>query len=196
MSVEETYGIAVGGPDEGLAIARSLASNNRASLRWVSLWTARQLQSKFTAHFGSRLMSRSAETESMLCLPSPTIDDASYFIAHAGDDPVCIHWSPRLYVSDEGLDAPWISFVDGGGRKRDDARIYRFELAGNAVPLTTMGDRPSDPDLKFGPMAATGWELRLVAIRDHMPRDQFLHWIASATSVPPAIIREAPARRE
>jgi hypothetical protein len=196
MSVQETYGIAVNGPEEGLAIARSLASNNRALLRWVSLWTARQLKSKFTVNFGSRLVSRSPEIKSMLCLPSPTIDDVCYFVAHAGDDPVCIHWSPRLYVSDEGFDAPWISFVDGDGRKRDDAQVYGFELAGNAVPLTTMGDRPSDPDLMFGPVAATGWELRLVAIRDHMPREQFLHWIASATSVPLAMIRDAPTRRE
>jgi len=86
-------------------------------------------------------------TGSMECRPDPSLDDVRAFVARAGNDPVRIHWSPRLYVSDEGLDAPWISFVTPDGLARDDARIYRFELAGNAVPLTTMGDRPSDRDL-------------------------------------------------
>ena len=190
MSVQETYAIAVKGLDEGLTTAARLASNTRAALRWVALWTARPLGSEFTAHFGPRLLSQTMESEWMLCLPGPTIDDIRYFAAHAGDDPVCIHWSPALYVSDEGPDAPWISFVDGDGRKREDARVYGFELAGNAIPLTTGADRPSDANFIFGPIVATGWELRLIAIRDHMPREELLRWLGEATSAPVTSIQE------
>jgi hypothetical protein len=191
VSVVETYSIAVNGPDDGLAIADRLAQANNASLRWVALWTARPLGSELTVHFGARLMSQSVEKESMLCVSNPTIDDVRYFIAHAGDDPVCIHFSPPLYVSDKGPSAPWISFVDSHGNKRDDARVYGFELASNAIPLTTMSDLPWDADFLFGPTAATGWELRLKVVRDHMPREELVQWIAKASSAPVGLIRDA-----
>jgi hypothetical protein len=193
VSVGETYAIAVNGPEDGLTIADRLAKANNASLRWVSLWTARPMRSEFTVHFGTRLVSQSVEKEWMLCVSDPTIDDVRYFIAHAGGDPVCIHFSPPLYVSEGGPGAPWISFIDSYGNKRDDARVYGFELAGNAIPLTT-SDRPWDVSFIVGPTAAMGWELRLKIIRDHIPRDELVHWIAKACSVPLALIREVAAR--
>lgn len=124
----------------------------------------------------------------MVLLPSPALDDARALVELAGAAPVCVHWSPRVYVDDTGDDAPWISFVDPHGFRRDDARVYGLELAGNAAPLTT-GDRPSAPDFVFGPSVAEGWALHLVAIRDHLPALELQTCIAAAASVAPAMVR-------
>ncbi len=193
MSVQETWSIVVNGPTDGLEVAVRLADANRAELRWAGLWPSNGSESAITAHFGSRLVSRAVEPAFMLLLPNPSIDDVRVFVAHAGETPTCIHWSPRLYDADAGGDAPWISFVDPYGVRRDDARVYGFELAGNAVPLTTMGDRPSSPELVFGPAVAAGWALHLVAIRDHMSAAELQSWIAEAASVAPSLVRNVSA---
>lgn len=193
MSVQETWSIVVNGPADGLEVAVRLAAANRAELRWAGVWPTSGSESPITAHFGSRLVSRAVDSASMVLLPNPSIDDVRAFVARAGDAPVCVHWSPRLYADDAGGDAPWISFVDPYGVRRDDARVYGFELAGNAVPLTTMGDRPSSPELVFGPAVAAGWALQLVAIRDHMPAVELQSWIAEAASVAPSLVRNVSA---
>jgi hypothetical protein len=133
----------------------------------------------------------------MECLPSPTLDEVRKLVARTASAPVgnqhvlCIHWSPRLYAADEGPEGRWVSFVDPDGKHRDDARVYAIELARNAVPLTTLGDRPWNTELEFGPAPATGWALRLGVMRDHMPEAILIDWFAEVMSVPVGAIARA-----
>ena len=87
----------------------------------------------------------------------------------------------------EGADPAWLSYGDG----RDDARIYRVELARNAVPLTTMGDHPAHPHFALGPEHASGWSLALVVVRDHMPREELVRQLADAAGVPVTAVSHA-----
>lgn len=189
VSVQEKYAITVTGPDDGVAVAVRLAEATCAELRWAAAWLPAPVPS-MTSRFGSRLVTGSVESTVMVLLPTPTLVEARAFVTDTGEAPVCVHWSPRLYQADHGRDAPWIPLVDDSGRRRDDARVYGFELAGNAVPLTTMGDRASDADLVFGPAPATGWSLQLVVIRDHLSSAQLRSWVGAVTSVSPESIRK------
>jgi len=172
LSVSETYSIVVNGPDDGLTIAGRLAASNGALIRWAAFWTA---------------------DLDMTCVSNPTMADVRHLVARAADDPLCIHWSPALYTSDVGPGAPWISYVDDRGIERDDARVYGIELAHNAIPLTTMSDRPGDEKLGYGPTPGAGWALHLRAIRDHMTEEQLRHWLATAASVPLASVQRVRA---
>jgi len=196
VSVQEIYAVHVDGFTHGFAAAERLSARAGAVLRWAALWidpTGPDLENRrsaLAARFGPHLTTlAAAEVDTRaLCLTSPTPAQAQALVAHAAELPVVVHWSPALYVGEEGPEAPWISFVDGSGSIRDDARLYRIELAGNAVPLTA-GDRPEDGSFVYGPQVGSGWELRLVAIRDHMPRGELVQWLAEAMSVPATTIR-------
>lgn len=152
------------GAESGLVIGARLAARTNARIRWAARWV-----------------------DDMELLASPSLDDARALVARAAaedaNQPVCVHWSPRLYTADDGPDAPWISFVGADGARRDDARVYAIELAGHAIPLTTLGDRPWSGDLALGPTPGTGWALRLVAIRDHMPESELVEWLAAAMEI-------------
>lgn len=187
MSVQETYAIAIDGPDEGLAIAMRLAERVGSTLRWVALWTVRS---------GVAGCDRQLEDGRFLgVVTRPSLDQVRSMLAQADGEPVCAHWSAPLYVGDEGPPAPWIAFVDPFGGTRDDAVVYSIELAGGAQPRSTLGDRPSAPgiegDFELGPAEAKGWALHTVVVRDHMPRAELVAWIAAACGVDASRIRPA-----
>jgi len=185
VSVQEIWSISVNGPADELTIGARCADAIGAKLRWAAVWSPAE-PSAITTRFGEHL--HTVEGASMVVLPSPALDDARALLMLAGAAPVCVHWSPRIHVDDTGGDAPWISFVDPLGVRRDDARVYGIELAGNAAPLTT-SDRPSAPDFVFGPSRAIGWALHLVAIRDHLPALELQSRLAAAASVATGLVR-------
>lgn len=120
----------------------------------------------------------------MFALDRPSLDAIRTLMAHAAEDRFAVRWTPRIYTADDGTDGAWISFRDHEGFVRQDAKIYAIELTANAAPLTTPSDRLDDDDLHFGPQNASGWQLGFVAIRDHMPSEQLLRWVATAAEVP------------
>jgi hypothetical protein len=197
VSVQEVHAVAVKGFAEGFAAANQLASRTGAILRWAALWvdpaepSLRKRHSELVAHFGARLTPLApVDPETLtVCLTSPTPTDVRDLAVRVADLPFAAHFSPACYVGEDGPDPPWIPFVDVSGGIHDDARVYEIELAGNAVPLTTSGDRPWHVGFSCGPMEASGWELRLVSIRDHMPRADLLLWLSEAMGVRVASIR-------
>lgn len=192
VSVQEVHSVRVRGYEDGFFAAQKLASRVGATLRWAALWLdldtpeRRARRAALVAHFGPRLAAvpPADPASATVCVVSPTRDDMDALVAHAEGLAFTAHFSPPLYEGDHGPDAPWIAFVDPEGYLRDDARVYRIELACNAVPLTTSGDRPHDPGFGYGPAPASGWALRLVTIRDHMPRHDLARWLADAMGVP------------
>ncbi len=197
VSVQEVYAVRVEGFADGFAAAERLASRTGAILRWAALWldpaepSLRRRHSELVAHFGSRLAVLAAsEIETLVvCLVTHASSDVRHLVAHAANQAVVVHFSPAMYLGEEGPEAPWISFSDSAGHVRDDARVYRIELVCDAVPLTTSGDRPCDTGFSYGPQEASGWDLRLVVIRDHMPRAELVRWLSEAMGVPTASIR-------
>lgn len=186
MAVQERYAFAVTGSEDGLALASRLAAFTGAQLRWAAVWAGASGRPDIIERFSMRpvpLLSAAEFGVTMVCVPSPTPGEIRDLIAHAGQSSLCVHWSPPMYESEEGPGAPWISFVDPDGFQRDDARVYRIELASDATPLTTE-DRPWHRDFVLGPEPASGWGLRVTAIRDHMPRGELLERLAAAASVP------------
>lgn len=113
----------------------------------------------------------------------PTADEIRDFIGHADTHALAVHFGPIRYVGDEGPDSPWISYVDHEGRRRVDAKVDAIELARDAVPLTTMAARPGESDFCFEPQSAEGWALHLSVVRDHMPVEQLVKWLANAAEV-------------
>lgn len=188
------YAVCVEGFAQGFAAAERLSSRTGATLRWAAMWLdpSEPIDGGESTDVGGE----STEGEStdvganrLKSLVSPTAAEVRDLIACAAHRAVIVHYSPATYVGEEGPDAPWISFVDAAGHVRDDARVYRIELAGNAVPLTTLGDRPSDPGFAYGPREASGWDLRFVVVRDHMPRAELVRWLAEGMGMPPGSIR-------
>lgn len=201
MSVVEVYAIRVSGFVEGFLAAQKLAARTGAVLRWAAAWldprepAHREKHAAIARCFGARLVATGPVDHEMLtaCVASPTSSEAHDLVAHAASLPVVFHFSPPLYEGEEGegADATWISFIDHAGHHRDDARVYRIELAGDAAPLT-VADRPGMSGFGYGPALATGWHLHLVAIRDHMPRSELVRWLAEAADVPLDTIGSPP----
>lgn len=179
MARLERYAITVGGLDGGLDVADRLASCCGATLRWAAVWTDEP--SRFEGSW-PRLAWADADV-TVVYLENPTRASVRELAARADRDACCVHWSARTYTSDEGEDARWIAFEDTRGFRRDDARVYRIELAWNARPLTAP-DRPWQDDFPLGPELAAGWRLHVAVVRDHMPRERLVAWLAEAAEVP------------
>lgn len=173
---------------QGFAAAERLSSHTGATLRWAGLWLDPSGEEPTEAG-AQRGEPTDVDAMGLKVLVGPTAAEVRNLVACAAGQAVVVHFSPATYMGEEGPDAPWISFVDAAGHVRDDARVYRIELAGNAIPLSTSGDRPWDAGFAYGPQEASGWDLRFVVVRDHMPRAELVLWLAEAMRVPPASIR-------
>lgn len=183
------YAVHVESFAQGFAAAERLSSRTGATLRWAALW--HDPSGEEPTDMGAPTAGEPTDVGAkwLKSLVSPTAADVRDLVACAAGQAVVVHFSPATYVGEEGPDAPWISFVDAAGHVRDDARVYRIELAGNAIPLSTSGDRPWDAGFAYGPQEASGWDLRFVVVRDHMPRAELVLWLAEAMGVPPGSIR-------
>jgi hypothetical protein len=192
MSVQERWTIEIEGVDQGLVVAARLAAAAGASIRWAALWTSRSIAAELRSHFGTTLREASDEAGgAMFCLARPSLEAVRELISRAGADRFAVRWTPRIYTTDDGGEGAWIAYRDARGFLSQDAKIYGIELAMNAVPLTVMGDRPDDDDLRFGPESGSGSSLGIVIIRDHMPSEELLRWVEIASAIPPARIRKA-----
>jgi hypothetical protein len=198
VSVQEVHGVRVRGISEGLRAASRLAALAGALPRWAALWLDperlddRARHAALVAHFGGRVaeVSPGPPEALVVCIASPTPEDIAELAADAQESPFIVHFGPPLYVGETGPEPPWIAFVDPAGCAREDARVYRIELAGRAEPLSA-GDRPWDTRFAFGPLEAQGWEIRVVTIRDHLPRAALVRWLAEAMDVPvEAVLRD------
>jgi hypothetical protein len=196
VAVDERYSVAVGDLEASLAIATSLAASAHALLRWAAIWPDGP-RNDLPATLAGRLTALPkplAEQPAPLCLESPTMDEVRVLLAHAPQEPTCVHWSPAHYAGEEGGGAPWLAFVDAQGRRSEDARVLRIELGRNAVPLT-VSDRSWQPDFVFGPQRSEGLDLRVAVVRDHMPREQLCEHLAAGASLPLSAITPAVTNR-
>lgn len=191
MSVIETYAVRVHDFEAALAAATRLAARTGATLRWAAAWLdpaepgLRERHAELARHFVARLASTTPVDPEMLvaCITHPTHDEARDLAARAAGLPVVLHFSPAMFEGEEGPKTPWISFVDPQGYVRDDARVYRIELARDATPLTVPAERPTMSGFGYGPEPASGVRLRFVVVRDHMPRADLVRWLAEAMGV-------------
>lgn len=191
MSVQEVVAVRVESFAEGLRVSSRLAARTGALPRWAGVWLDperpgdRARHAALVAHFGGRVAEvlPAAPETLVVCVASPTPEDIAALAAAAPESPFVVHFGPPMYIGETGPEALWIAFVDPAGSAREDARVYRIELAGRAEPLSA-GDRPWDTCFAFGPIEAQGWEIRIVTIRDHLPRAALVRWLAEAMEVP------------
>lgn len=171
MSVQEIYSVELEGGALDLAanldVAERLAAFTRLELAWAAMWT------------------NAPGDDGVLVVERPTRPELLSVLGVENDAMAVAHWDA------EGADPAWLSFTDPLGARREDARIYRIELARNALPLTTMGAGPGHPDFALGPEPARGWALALVVIRDHMPREELVRQLAEAAALPSEAITHA-----
>lgn len=200
MSVVERYAVRPRDFEEGLVAATRLAARTGATLRWVAAWLDpaeprhRERHAELVTCFGARLVAIApVDPETLVaCIAQPTPDEARDLFERAAGLPVVLHASPVIYQGEAGPEGQWISFVDHEGFVRDDARVYRIELAESATPLTLADDRPAMSGFGYGPEPASGWHLHLSVVRDHMPRSEFARWLAETMAIPIDAIRSPP----